>query len=59
MKQKHLNIPVSPETHRAVKAAAAQRGVTVQKLVQTTLAASFAFQRPAEPPQQRQREAQP
>ena len=52
MKQKRINVPLQPETHRAVKTAAAQRGVSIQKLVQSTLAASFAFQTP--PPQRQQ-----
>ena len=54
MSQKYIHVPVSKDVHRAVKTAAAQRGTTFQKLVQSTLAASFAFQTPSTE-QQRER----
>ena len=46
MKQKPLFVQLPDAQHRAIKAAAAEQGVTLQKLVQSTLAASFAFQTP-------------
>lgn len=35
--RKHLNIPISPDLHRAAKVAAARQGVTLQTLVQDAL----------------------
>lgn len=46
--QKQINVPLSVDVHRATKAAAAQRGVTMQKLIQSTLQKAFSFQSPTD-----------
>ena len=35
--QKHVNIPLPGHTHRALKATAAAQGVSLKRLIQTTL----------------------
>ena len=46
--QKQVNIPLPLDVHRATKAAAARRGITMQKLIQSTLQKAFSFQSPTD-----------
>jgi len=46
--QTRINIPISTDIHRATKAAAARQGVTMRKLIQTTLQRAFSFQSPTD-----------
>ena len=44
--QKHVNIPLPPSVHKRIKAAAANQGVPMRQLIQSTLQKAFNVQSP-------------